>query len=189
MIAKNFTLCRKYNGTWYATFDIASESVKDAQNIADQFHESEFDVDIRKHKERRTLTANAYFHVLVNKIASVLNTSNEDCKKWLVRSYGTVAEDNGIPVMITLPKGTDPDDFYPYSEWMYGDDNGDTFQLYKQTHMMNTKEFSRLLDGTIQECKTLHIETLSEGEIRRLYAQADKIYNDTKKRERTCVGT
>lgn len=174
MKASNFTLSRKYNGTWYASFDIASESVKDAQHIADQFHAAEFDVDIKKHKQRRSLNANAYFHSLVNKIASALNTSNDECKKWLVREYGTVAEYNGIPVLITLPKGTDPDDYYPYCEWIYGDASGDTYQLYKQTHALNTKEFARLLDGTIQECKTLHIETLPDDEIRRLYAQADK---------------
>ena len=33
------------------------------------------------------------------------------------------------------------------------------WKVYKDTHMMDTKEFSRVIDGAVQEAKELGIET------------------------------
>lgn len=171
MKGKIESLIRLTDG-WKLTFSIDAESSGEARRLYDR-EKGFLNITVKPWKDKRTLSANAYFHVLVNKLASVMRISNDECKKWLVMSYGTVAETNGSPVMIHLPKGTKPDDFYPYCEWIYGDERGDTYQLYKQTHVMTTKEFSRLLDGTIAECKLQGIETLSPVEIERLYASAD----------------
>lgn len=173
MKGKVSNLVRDYRGTLILSFEIEQESAHEAKRVFD--HEKwMLNISVKQWKEKRSLSANAYFHVLVNKLASAMQISNDECKRWLVRSYGTVAESNGFPVMITLPHGADPDEYYPYSERIYGDNQTDTYQLFKQTHVLNTKEFHRLLDGTISECKEQGIETLSEDELRRLYAQADK---------------
>lgn len=166
------SLSRGIDGNWTITFSITPTSIGEARKYYDIG--KDLSISLKEWKEKRSLTANAYFHVLVNKLASAMKISDEECKRWLVLSYGTVAERNGCPVMITLPKETDPLDYYPYCQWIDGDATSDSYQLYKQTHILDTKEFSRLLDGTVQECKEQGIETMSEDEIRRLYAQADK---------------
>lgn len=164
---------RDIKGQWSITFALDSDSVGEARRLFDR-EKGDLNISVKEWKDKRSLSANAYFHVLVNKLASAMQISNDECKKWLVRSYGTVAEINGFPVTITLPKTANPDAFYPYYEKIYGDEQTDTYQLFKQTHVLNTKEFHRLLDGTISECHEQGIETLSEDELRRLYAQTDK---------------
>lgn len=175
-------LRQSYRGEWVLGIALDKESVPEAMRLFDKERMKPFEVVLKPFKEKRSLTANSYFHVLVNKLAAALRISNDECKKWLVSSYGTVAEANGYPVVITLPKGQNADDFYPYHSWIYGDATSDSYQLYKQTHSLNTKEFARLLDGTISECKEQGIETLSPAELERLYAQADKVKGNPEKR-------
>lgn len=148
------------------------ESEAQAKRLCDK-GDKPLDLECKEHKEKRSLSANAYFHTLCHKMAAVLGTDWETVKKHLVISYGTPAERDSIPVTIHLPKGVALETFYPYGVWTYGNSEYDEYELLKETHTMTTKEFSVLLDGTIQECKELGIETLPESEIRRLYAQVD----------------
>jgi hypothetical protein len=48
----------------------------------------ELDVIARPHREKRSLNANAYFHVLSGKIAEKLGTSLTHEKNRLIREYG-----------------------------------------------------------------------------------------------------
>ena len=179
MRANRFELSRTYGGAWVLSMTLAPESVKDAQRLIDGQKDRPYEVTIHEYRERRTLTANAYFHALCGKMAAVLRSDIESVKKHLVCSYGVVAERDGTPVTITLPKGELADDYYPYCVWIGGDANGDSYELMKQTHIMDSREFGRLLDMTIEECRELGIETLPDEEVKRLYAQIDKGLRDT----------
>lgn len=153
------------------------ESETQAKRLVDK-GDKPLDLEVKEHKEKRSITANAYFHALCHKMAAVLQTDWMTVKKHLVLSYGTPAERDSVPVTIRLPKGVALETFYPYGIWVYGDPEIDEYELLKETHTMNTKEFSVLLDGTIQECAELGIETLPESEIRRMYAQIDCTMRD-----------
>lgn len=172
MRAHDLALSREYSGTWVLSVKV--DDIRTAQHLYDSLHDSDLDVEIRKHREKRSLTANAYFHVLCGKLAQVTGASADEMKRWLVRQYGTLATKDGVEVVITLPKGVNPLDYYPYVEWLGTDDRGEAYALYKQTHVLDSQEFARLLDGTVSECKAMGIETLPADELRRLYAQADK---------------
>jgi hypothetical protein len=154
---------------------LTADSVKAAMDLCDKQKDREYEVTIKEYREKRSLTANAYFHVLCTKIAAVLKTDIDSVKKRLVRSYGAVADsDDGKPIVVTVPKGVNIETYYPYVEWLYGDASGDTYMMLKQTHTINTAEFSRLVDATVDEAKALGIETLPPDELRRLYAQVNK---------------
>ena len=77
----------------------------DARELYDQLHEVEkLDIEIKKHREKRSLSANAYFHVLVNKIARVMGDSDEETKRALVTNYGVYArDDDGLIIGFKLP--------------------------------------------------------------------------------------
>jgi len=128
------------------------------------------DIEIVKHRERRSLNANAYLHVLINKLARVYNRTDEEMKKILNLSYGTIATDKEGKVMgCKVPKGSNVQSFYPYSKWYKTDKDGcDCYLFYKQTHLLNSMEFSQLLNGVVQECKDAQIETLDEIELKQL---------------------
>ena len=57
----------------------------DFRETWDKLHlEQVLDIEIKKHREKRSLSANAYFHVLVNKIAAETGESDDEVKRRLV---------------------------------------------------------------------------------------------------------
>lgn len=127
-------------------------------------------VEASKYREKRSLDANAYFHVLVNKLARHYNMSDTDMKIKMNLDYGTVALNlDGTKVAIKVPKGTNIQQFYPYCKWFGECEEGelcfDKFLMYKQTHTLNTKEMAKLIDGVVQECKDVGIEVATPAEL------------------------
>lgn len=129
-----------------------------------------------KFKKKRSLDANAYFHLLVNRIAVKLNMSDDDTKKMLVKRYGTLARDeNGDLIGAMLPAGVDVDKFYPYTrdyktEWRDGKEYT-CYLFYERTRDLDTSQMSHLIQGTVDEAMNLGIETKSEAEINSLLKQ------------------
>lgn len=124
-------------------------------------------------KKDRSLTQNAYFHVLVGEIAKRTQQSNEDVKRELVFRYGAVDKDkDGNVLGFMLKDGITPFSVCPYSKAMGNTEiNGKTFVkylCYKHTHEMSQAEFSRLIDGTISEADELGIQTMTPEEVARL---------------------
>lgn len=129
----------------------------------DRLKDCELDVE-KKHRNRRSLSANAYFHVLVSKIAAERGGSEESVKESLVIEYGALAtDDDGITVGFKLPASVDVSTIYPYDKCFdTREENGRLFNcylVYKQTHDMDSKEMARLIDGAIEVAKDLGIET------------------------------
>lgn len=179
MKGRDFSLTHEYGGKWVMSFALSPDSVQDAKNLINGQKPRDYEITVRVYTEKRSLTANAYFHKLVNLIAARIGSDDESVKKHLVCLYSPIAERNGIPVSITIPRGTSPDDYYPYTIWADGDEDTDTYYLKKQTRGMTRTEFSRLTDGAVQEAKELGIETLPRAELERLYAQVDHCNKDT----------
>ena len=130
----------------------------------DALHEFDVEVSIKKWREKRSNDANKYFHLLVNEIAIVKGLSDDEVKIDLVTQYGTYArDDDGMIVGFKLPASVDVSTIYPYTR-MYKEveENGKLFKcylVYKQTRLMDTKEFSHLIDGAVQTAKELGIDT------------------------------
>ena len=149
------------------------ETKNDLRGEYDNLHGDEISGEIKKYRKNRSLTANAYFHVLVNKIASALRTSDIEVKRRLAVDYGTAATDvDGSPYVVQLPATADIDKFYPYTK-MYRsvERNGMTWNcylLFKRTHTMDSAEMARLIEGTVYEAKQLGIETMTPAELQAL---------------------
>ena len=164
------------------TFDrdgsqLVTLSVKgDFRKSYDQLQGKELDVEIKAHKNRRSLSANAYFHLLVNKIAEELKAGDEHIKAGLVIDYGVIARDeDGQAIGFKLPASVDVNRIYKYTrlfdQRMEGGKLFNCYIVYKQTHEMNTAEMSRLIDGTIEEARALGIETDTPETLARLKAE------------------
>lgn len=131
--------------------------------------------ELIEYKEKRGKDANAYFHVLSNKLARFYNLSDSQMKIKLNTEYGTIArKEDGSPIGAKYPKGTNPYDFYEYASWYKEEDNCDCYLFYKRTHLLNTKEMSQLINGVVQECKDVGIETLEDIKIRKLLEEWNK---------------
>lgn len=146
------------------TQNITVTVAADFREKFDQLKDKELDIEIKPHREKRSKSANAYFHVLVNKIAGETGESDEAVKTRLVIDYGTVARDeNGMAIGFKLPASVDVSKIYPYTRMFdRRTEKGKLFSCYlvlKATHDMDSKEMARLIDGTIEEAKELGIET------------------------------
>jgi len=130
----------------------------------DRLKDADVRVEIVKYRNPRSKEANAYFHVLVNKIAGAQNLGDDEVKKALVLNYGTIARDkDGATVGFKLPSSVDVDKIYPYAKMFdVREENGKEFKcylVYKRTRDMDSKEMARLIDGAIYEAKEMGLET------------------------------
>ena len=147
---------------------------KDALSQVDEIKDIEkLSIEAKQYRNQRSLDANAYFHVLVNKLARKLGTSDSEMKIRMNLEYGTIAlNKDGTKTGIKVPYGTDVSLFYPYFK-KFGEceENGMTWEkylAYKQTHTLDTKEMAQLIDGVVSECKENGIETLPKEELESL---------------------
>ena len=139
----------------------------------DKLKDKDVRLDIKAWREPRSKDANAYFHVLVNKIAEAQGLGNDEVKRRLVVEYGALArDDSGQLLGALLPAGADISQFYPYTRCYKTEEVGgkmvDCYLFYKQTRNLDSKEMARLIDGTIYEARCLGIDTDTPEQIARL---------------------
>lgn len=120
-------------------------------------------VEVKQWREQRSKDANAYFHVLVTKIAEVLGLGLEEVKKQMVEEYGTEL------CKARVPQDADPTMIHKYVK-LIGESKGtkqpcNDWIIFKPTHELNTKEMARLIDGVVNEAKQLDIETRTPAEL------------------------
>lgn len=159
----------------------------DFRDQFDRLRDMDLDIEIRIHRERRSRTANAYFHVLVNKIAAETGERDEDVKTRLVTEYGAVARDaEGTAIGFMLPAAVDVSRIYPYTRrFDQREENGKLFNCWlalKHTSDMDTKEMARLIDGAIEEAKELGIETDTPETLARYQREWEQYEHQIKRR-------
>lgn len=121
--------------------------------------------EIKEYKDKRSLNANNYAWKLITEIGNVLKMSKEEVYLNMLKSYGQSD-------MISVRSNINISRFIKYYE-KAGESklNGKDFTHYKVytgSSEYNTKEMAILIDGIVQECKNLDIETLPPSEIARL---------------------
>lgn len=132
-------------------------------------------VAVEWYKEKRSLNANAYFHVLVDKIAEAMQLGADETKVKMVLEYGAIATECGEPVIVALPKSANVADYYKYAKWIadFTAKNKKPYSqyvFYKHTHTLDKAEMKRLIDGVVYEAKELGIETRAPEELANLIA-------------------
>ena len=149
------------------------QSKDDLRGLFDQLHDSDVTAEVKKYRMPRSLDANAYFHLLVNRIAAAVGSSDEEVKRELVSKYGTMeTSEDGAPYGIMLPASADVDRVYPYTYCFKSTEiKGKPYRcylLFKRTRDLDSAEMSRLIDGTVSDAKELGIETMTPDQIRQL---------------------
>ena len=127
----------------------------------------DLDIELKKHREKRSLNANAYCWVLLQKLAEKLNTSKDDLYLIMLERYGQFTH------LVVKPNVVDK----VKEEWrtcrVLGEitvngKKGVQLQCYFGSSTYNSKEMSTFIDGIISECKEQGIETMTPNELERL---------------------
>lgn len=133
-------------------------------NLTPLLKDKAFDVEIKEHKEKRSKNANDYSWVLQTEIAKALNRRVDDIHAEMVLQYGVIEV-----LSIWKPAFESAKRVFDYYE-IKGESsvNGKEFIHVKAgigTHLYNTAEMSKFIEGVIQEAQALGIETKTPNEI------------------------
>lgn len=135
--------------------------------------------DIKEHKEKRSLSQNAYYWKLLSILARKLHMSNARLHNLKLRECAPPFVICDKVSMQPIPDTEEAENIVleaetyhlrPTSGTITGND-GTRFRWYvvlRGTSTFNTEEMSALLDRLIEDCKEQGIETLPEDELMRM---------------------
>lgn len=149
----------------------------DAGEAAELQKLDRLDVEIKKHRKKRSLDANAYYWALVGKIGKATGSSNNRIHNMLLDRYGELERmPDGSLAPFCIRDDVDYLEFpYPHLKptqktLSKGDRLYRWYYQIKGSSGYDTKEMSRLIDGAVSECRELGIETLPPEELGRMMA-------------------
>lgn len=121
--------------------------------------------EIKEHRQKRSLNANAYAWVLIGKIADVLRTSKEDVYLNMLKHYGQSE-------MVSVLSSIDVRGYFKYFEEVatvtLEGKQFTHYRVFKGSSEYDTREMSILIDGIVYEAKNLDIETMTPDELTRM---------------------
>ncbi len=138
-----------------------------------------YDIEIKQHREKRSLDANAYMWVLCDKIAQALHTDKDSVYLDMLQRYGVFTHIIAKPQAVERFKA----EYRTVKELGEVTVNGTTgiqLQCYFGSSTYDTKEMARLIDGIVNECHDLEIDTKSPDEIDYLKSLWGKERDDEK---------
>ena len=158
---------RGFDGSLTVTLSLPMQYADGIRTLKDD----EINVEIKKWREKRSLSANAYAWVLITKIAQCIDPpmNKEDVYVEMLKRYGqggiiSVRKDKQDEVLRA---------FDYYSVKGEGEVKGKPFvhvMVYVGSSKYDTKEMSTFISGIVEEAKDLGIETLTPDELAKLEA-------------------
>ena len=151
----------------------------------DALREEDLSLNITKWRDRRSITANAYYWVIVAKIADAINAPQPVVHNMLLRRYGVLDTIDGETMTVFIPDTDEAEEqalndelrhMRPTSHTRAGKDGRmwRAYRLIKGSSKYDSKEFSTLLDGAVSEAKEMGLETLPEEELERMMSDYEK---------------
>jgi hypothetical protein len=125
------------------------------------------EAEIKKYRFKRSLDSNAYLWVLLDKMAQVLHSEKDDLYLTMLGRYGVFTHiivkpdaEERIKQEYKLVRSL--------GSVLINGQKGVQLQCYFGSSTYDTKEMSVLIDGVVNECKDLGIETLTPDELERM---------------------
>lgn len=136
--------------------------------LYDELHEVDVDVTVKKHREKRSLNANAYSWVLLDKLAESTGTPKSEIYRREVRDVGGNTETVCVreKAVQKLCDSWNKNGIGWQTEVMDSKIEGcKNVVLYYGSSTFDTKQMARLIDNIVQDCKALGIETLTPQQL------------------------
>lgn len=157
-------------GEW-VSLRIPSADRRKAQQLVGEV-DKPYSLTVKPYRKKRSLDANGYYWLLVNKLADVLGDSSPVVHNRMLRLYGQVETIDGRVVQLVLPdteeaeKKTLEATTYHLRPTSYTREGNDgqmyrTYTMLRGSSTYDSKEFSRLLHGLIDECENMGISTMT----------------------------
>ena len=133
---------------------------KDARRTLDSLKPGKvYDVEIKEHREKRSLDANAYFWVLVDRLAEKTRIPKTDIYRRYIREIG------GNHEMVCVIDSAVEKLRNGWEHNGLGWQTDTNVILYYGSSTYNTRQMSHLIDMAVQDCQEQGIETLSPDKL------------------------
>lgn len=136
---------------------------EDVRSTWQTLHDADVDVSIKKHRERRSIDANAYAWVLMDKLAAAVGRPKMDIYKDAVLEVGgntdiVCVQDRAVD---KLRESWSKNGAGWLTETMPSKIEGCTnVILYYGSSSFDTAQMSRMIDNLVQDCTAVGIETM-----------------------------
>lgn len=142
----------------------APESINDVASC------EKLSIKAEKYREKRSLDANAYCWVLLQKLAEASKSDKWTIYLQCLQRYSrafthVIVKESAVDRMKELYRTC-----VDLGEVTVNGQTGHQLQVYYGSSTFNSKEMSVFLDGIISECKELGIETMTPAEVERVKA-------------------
>lgn len=134
--------------------------------------------EVSEYHEKRSLSANSYYWVLVGQIAEKMNLPRDAVHRQLMTDYGAWEKnEDGSPKWVIFAENKPlPKDGYFFDTkakvsikgQKSGEEIGRAYIVIKGSHEYDSKEMYNLIQGAVQEAKQLDIETRTPAEIQEM---------------------
>lgn len=162
---KDLTLNR--DGTQNITVTVQADFREEFDDLYDQ----EVSVEIKKYSKRRSLDANAYAWVLIDKLAEKMHMKKSEVYRNAIRDIGGVSTvicvmDEAVP---SLCSGWNAHGTGWQAETAKSKLPGCTnVTLYYGSSVYDSRQMAALIDSLIQDCESCGISTITEQEKEKL---------------------
>lgn len=167
-------LLKLSGGEWLVSFTTRD----DPRSTFDELHEHAVKIEMKKASKHRSLSANAYAWVLIDKIAEKTGESVTDVYQNAIREIGGVSDIYGVKEAA----------FESFKQIWIGDHLGRMVEIipgsskpgwinvkaWKGSSDFDTVQMSRLIDSLIQEAEQQGIPTVSDKEAERMLSKWGK---------------
>lgn len=144
-------------------YNVSISVNENATTVFKDLYGKDIDITFRRHKDKRSLDANAYYWVLLTKLARVHGWSNDEAHNRMLRRYGQLERLDGQLIAIPLPdtEKTEADvlckvEYHLKPTPKVTMMKGELYRVYimlRGSSTYNTEEMARLISGLIQDCR------------------------------------
>lgn len=155
---------------------VKADSIKVQAEVASYIDslkdDKQYKIEIKELKQKRSLSANAYAWVLLDKLSAKLNKSKEDIYREYIKdvgdnSYLTLVQSNAVD---ELQKSWAEHGLGWVSDKIPSGNEGWTYvMLYYGSSTYDKEQMSRLINLIVQDCEELDIPTYDQAELEELY--------------------
>lgn len=156
-----------FNGKQRITLELNGDFREDYNTLK----ETAVDVEIKKHREKRSLDANAYAWVLMEKLAIATNIPKTDIYRNTIRKISGVSETVCVQnvALERLCSGWEHNGKGWQAEKFPSKlDDCTNVTLYYGSSTYDTAQMSRLISQIVEDCQERGIETMTPMELARL---------------------
>lgn len=156
------------NGKWVVTFQTDSPVPLELKE--------DLQISLEKWREKRSINANNLLWEYIDRIAEKLRTDRWSVYLKALRDYGTASYIVVNPEALDYLKATIRETEV-LGEIEVNGRTGIQVACYHGSSQMDSKQFSRLLDGVLQDARDLDIETPEEERLKEIMAEHEQKHN------------